>query len=423
MFAYAANRPVAGERRSSPNAMLADHRRPCRAARRGDEREDGAAAGIDRRPADHHHRSRSDPPPPPTADRAADARRSPAPTRDRPARRAAAADADEPVARRRSAGSPIRARSRADARCRSRRHRRSPAPVRHEPQLADAAVRAASRPIPHRSSLSEEEATLQLRLTIDEQRTGRRGRSGRPRRPRLPRRGAPLPDRPLALSAGDRGRPRRSPSSTVITPALPARRLSRGRAGGGARSPIFARMSWFPTPVEPARRVSRSRAPSCASASREQVIGAALAFLVTRSSSSISWSIAKIGHRAAAAGRSTSSSIRRTAPTPRSSPTRRRTRRRTSAPPRKKSNGNSRSSRTSSGCEPSADRRFMDEALRARRGGARPQRAQPQCRLRDRLARRPDRRPRRDRAGRAAARRGGRARAGRQARERARRSM
>ena len=40
-------------------------------------------------------------------------------------------------------------------------------------------------------------------------------------------------------------------------------------------------MSWFPRAVEPARGVSRPLPPSSASASREHVIGAALAVLVT----------------------------------------------------------------------------------------------------------------------------------------------
>ena len=119
-------------------------------------------------------------------------------------------------------------------------------------------------PYPASKLLSGGRSDAQAQAHDQRQRARHCRRAGRTRRPRVPRCGPPLPPRPLALSAGDRGRAR----DRVLDrhhASLRARRLRlrRPRAERHAlarpRSPIFAGMSWFPRPSSPRRCISRPR--------------------------------------------------------------------------------------------------------------------------------------------------------------------
>ena len=359
MLAYAASRPAIADRRPSPNAMLLIIAVHVARARRGDEREDGSAQPH-HRPADRSSISipSRKPPPPNRQPHAAD----PQPQRQHQ-------PSDHIRSRRRSTGrDPLdRSRPTVDRWAGSaaiRGHPTStpqPMPLSGRssaPQLLTPASEL-KPPYPPSKLLSEEEATLKLRLTIDE-----RGRvvAVEPVGRADP---AFLDAARRHLLAHWRYKPASEDGRAIASidgdhAALPARRLMRA---GGWRSRAAA-LSLRPCPGFPARR---ARAPHCAillafmrQRSREQVIGAALALLVTAIIVIEFLVDSKIG----------------TAPPPQVDYVELYPSNRTDAEiiadqkkdqaekdaARKSSSGNSRSSRNSSGCELTTAR-FMAEAL------------------------------------------------------------
>ena len=209
MLAYAASRPRSAPAAPAPTrccSIIAVHVALLAVA---DEREDGPApASIPNRRSIVDIDPTPQPPPPDPADQAAQPHQPTDPARsasrrfrcrDPPDRRPDAVA--DPITDR-LVGGPASTRS------------RDPIPSRCRSATGAAAAHAAVRAeaaLPASKLLAEEEATLTAPPDDRRARAGRRGRSGRPRRSRLPRRRAPAPDRPLALQAGERGRPRDRP--------------------------------------------------------------------------------------------------------------------------------------------------------------------------------------------------------------------
>ena len=158
-------------------------------------------------------------------------------------------------------------------------------------------------------------------------RPGDRGRAGRRGRPRVPRGGTtPHPPR-LALQAGDRGRRRRSPrrhGDHARASELEEREHRRGAGLAMRAAPPYLRRHGNPSPDSRARAPrSRDLRGFLRQRSREQVIGATLAVLVTIIIVIVFFVDSKINTAPPPHDRLCRESTRPTAPTPRSSPTRR----------------------------------------------------------------------------------------------------
>ena len=186
--------------------------------------------------------------------------------------------------------------------------------------------------------------------------------------------------RALALPAGDGGRP----AGRLVDgdhASLRARRLAAAGLAARGASAYLRLMSWFPRPVSPRAALADLRrflAPAQPRADDRRRAGAAGDdHHRHRSSSSIRRSTPRRRRRS-----SMSSSGAPTAPMPKSSPSRKRTRR--SARPRRRT-----ATPIPGAREPvrhlTSDRALHGRGGRAGRGGARPNRAQSQCRLPDRL--------------------------------------